>query len=94
MRTLATFLALAGLVIGPASAASVSADDAPSGVPLSVAKRLAGVTQSTIPGDARLSGIAMREATAGLRVQRLATVDPAAPDVKRSGVPLVRAKRL
>jgi hypothetical protein len=93
MRTLVTLLALAGLAVGPSWAASVGTDDARSGVPLSIAKRLAGAPQSTSPGEVRLSGVPMRQATTGLGVQRLGPGDPAAPVVNGSGVPLVRAKR-
>jgi hypothetical protein len=94
MKALAALLALAALAAGPVAAASVEADDARTGVPLSVAKRLGGVAPSAIPGQTRLSGVPTRQATVGLGAQRLAPEDSVASVVKLSGVPLARAKRL
>ncbi len=94
MRTIAVLLALAGLAIGSASAATAGTEGAGTGVPLVVAKRLGTTTPATVPAEVRLSGVPMRQATVGLGAQRLAAVLPVASAVNVSGVPLARAKRL
>lgn len=94
MRTIAVLLALAGLAVGSASAATAGMEGAGTGVPLVVAKRLGGNTPPTVPAEVRLSGVPMRQATVGLGTQRLAAVMPVASVVNVSGVPLARAKRL
>lgn len=94
MRTIAVLLALAGLAIGSASAATAGTEGAGPGVPLVVAKRLGTTTPATVPAEVRLSGVPMRQATVGLGTQRLAAGMPALSVVNVSGVPLARAKRL
>jgi hypothetical protein len=94
MRTIAVLLALAGLAVGSASAATAGTEGAGTGVPLVVAKRLGGNTPPTVPAEVRLSGVPMRQATVGLSTQQLAAVMPLVSVVNVSGVPLARAKRL
>ena len=94
MRTIAVLLALVGLAVGSASAATAGMEGAGTGVPLVVAKRLGGNTPPTVSAEVRLSGVPMRQATVGLGAQRLAAVMPALSVVNVSGVPLARAKRL
>lgn len=94
MRTIAVLLALAGLAIGSASAATTGTEGAGPGVPLVVAKRLGTIAPATVPAEVRLSGVPMRQATVGLGTQRLAAVMPVASVVNVSGVPLARAKQL
>ncbi len=94
MRTIADLLALAGLAIGSASAATAGTEGAGTGVPLVVAKRLGTIAPATVPAEVRLSGVSMRQATVGLGTQRLAAVMPAASVVNVSGLPLARAKQL
>ena len=94
MRTIAVLLALVGLAVGSASAATAGMEGAGTGVPLVVAKRLGGNTPPTVPAEVRLSGVSMRQATVGLGAQRPAAVMPVVSVVNVSGVPLARAKRL
>lgn len=94
MKTIAVLLALAGLAVGSASAATAGTEGAGTGVPLVVAKRLGGNTPPTVPAEMRLSGVPMRQATVGLGTQQLAAVMPVVSVVNVSGVPLARAKRL
>jgi hypothetical protein len=94
MRAIAVLLALVGLAVGSASAATAGMEGAGTGVPLVVAKRLGGNTPPTVPAEVRLSGVSMRQATVSLGAQRPAAVMPVVSVVNVSGVPLARAKRL
>tara|TARA_B100001105_G_scaffold125785_1_gene100746 strand:- start:1045 stop:1329 length:285 start_codon:yes stop_codon:yes gene_type:complete len=94
MGTIAVLLALAGLAVGSASAATAGTEGAGTGVPLVVAKRPGLNTPPTAPAEVRLSGVPMRQATVGLGAQRLAALSPMVSVVNVSGVPLARAKRL
>lgn len=64
-----------------------------SGMP-STAKRLGGVTPLPVPGEMRLAGVPMRQATTGLSGRRLTLANSGVSVVNDFGVPLARAKRI
>jgi hypothetical protein len=64
------------------------------GIPLVVAKRLGGNMYAVVLGDARLSGVPMRQTTVGAGAHGSTTSKSALSGPDLSGVPLARAKRL
>jgi hypothetical protein len=98
MKTLQPFVALIAattMVAGPAVAEPGNAIASPSGVPMSLAKRLSD--RAAAPPQvvsAPPSGLPMRDATLGRTDARVARKETPPQPSSLSGVPMVVAKRL
>jgi len=98
MKTLQSFVALVAattVVAGPAVAAPDNATASPSGVPMSLAKRLGD--RAAAPSEAVSappSWLPMREAKLGRTDAQVARKEAQPPSSSLSGIPMVVAKRL